>query len=171
MSTNVSVQIYSLVRWLNLVRYVRYLVLSVFDTEPHTAIALPMGMSGHKLLSLVPSMHDILTTLDNAEKLFWADLGLTAKRGKVSHVRDTVVSLALIRALQTSLGKAGKGGPVLAVNLLGWSSFIAQPVWESHAFLSPQMYLLQSLYVATCLKRFNISFQISRLSMTFNGPR
>jgi separase len=82
-------------------------------------------MSGQKL-SLSPSTQDILTTLDSAEKLFWADLGYTGKRGRVLHVRDAVVSLALIRALQTSLGKAGKEGPILAANLLGSSPFTVQ---------------------------------------------
>lgn len=85
----------------------------------HAAIALPMGMSGDKLLSLSPSTQDILTALDSAERLFWADLALIARRGNVSDVRDAAVSLALIRALQTSLGKAGKEGPVLTARLLG----------------------------------------------------
>jgi separase len=76
-------------------------------------------MASDKVLSSGLSPHEILTALDNAEKLFWADLGYTAKRGKVSHVRDVVVSLALVRALQTSLGKAKKDGAVLAANLLG----------------------------------------------------
>jgi separase len=83
------------------------------------AIALPMGMSGDKLQSSLPATQDIIKTLDNAETLFWADLKYTAKRGKVAHVRETIVTLATIRALQTSLGKAGQGGPVLAANLLG----------------------------------------------------
>jgi separase len=80
---------------------------------------MPMGMSGDKLLSLAPSTQEILTTLDNAEKLFWVDLAFVGQRGKVLHVRDAAVSLALIRALQTSLGKAEKEGTLVAVNLLG----------------------------------------------------
>jgi len=143
----------------------------VVGAEPHTAIALPMGMSGDKLLSLVPSMQDIMTTLDKAEKLFWADLELTAHRGKVSHVRDTVVSLALIRALQTSLGKAGKKGPVLAINLLGMLLRSVSRGINSHAFFGPQMYPPQLLYVAKCLKQSNISLQTSERSMTCNGLR
>lgn len=83
------------------------------------AIALPMGMSGDKNFSLSPSTQDILATLAGAERLFWADLAVIARRGKVSRMRDTVVSLAVIRALQSSLGKAGKAGPVLATSLLG----------------------------------------------------
>jgi hypothetical protein len=80
-----------------------------------------MGMSGDKLFSLSPSTQEILTTLDDAEQLFWADLALVARRGKVSRARDATVSLAMIRALQSSLGKASKAGPVLTAGLLGQS--------------------------------------------------
>lgn len=83
------------------------------------AIALPMGMSSDKIFSLSPSAQDILATLVGAERLFWADLTAIARRGKVSRMRDAAVSLAMIRALQSSLGKAGKAGPVLAASLLG----------------------------------------------------
>lgn len=82
------------------------------------AITLPMGMSGEKLTTS-PSSSEILTTLNTAERLFWADLALVSRRGTVSHVREAVVSLALIRAFQTSLGKPGKEGPTLAARLLG----------------------------------------------------
>ena len=77
-----------------------------------------MGMSGDKLFSLSPSTQEILTILDNAEKLFWADLAIVARRGKVSRVRDATVSLAMIRALQSSLGRATKMAPVLTAGLL-----------------------------------------------------
>lgn len=86
---------------------------------PFVAIALPMGMSGDKIFSLSPSAQDILATLASAERLFWADLAVIARRGEVSRMRDAAVSLAMIRALQSSLGKAGKAGPVLAASLLG----------------------------------------------------
>ena len=62
-----------------------------------------MGMSGDRHLSLPSATQDILSTLDNAERLFWADLTLITRRGSVSHVRDAAVSLALIWALQASL--------------------------------------------------------------------
>jgi separase len=82
-----------------------------------------MGMSGDKDLSLVPATQDILSTLGDAEKLFWADLALTLRRGTVSHVREASVSLAMIRAFQSSLGKASTDGPLLAVRLLGTRAF------------------------------------------------
>ena len=78
-----------------------------------------MGMSSDKLFSLSPSTQDILASLASAERIFWADLALIARRGNVSRMRDAAVSLAMIRALQSSLGKAGKVGPALTASLLG----------------------------------------------------
>ncbi|KAH0826731.1 cysteine peptidase C50 [Lanmaoa asiatica] len=89
-----------------------------------STIALPMGMSGDKEPSLVPATRDILGTLNDAEKLFWADLTLTSRRGAVPHVREASVSLAMIRALQSSLGKASADAPLLAARLLDASSAI-----------------------------------------------
>ena len=83
------------------------------------AIALPMGMTGDKLFSLSPSTEDIVATLDSAEKLFWTDLAAVARHGKVTRVRSAIVSLAVIRALQSSLGRAAKVNPVLTTGLLG----------------------------------------------------
>lgn len=80
-----------------------------------------MGMSGDKEPSFVPAIQDILGALNDAEKLFWADLALTLRRGTVPHVREASVSLAMIRALQSSLGKASAGAPLLAARLLGTS--------------------------------------------------
>jgi separase len=82
-------------------------------------IALPMGMSSDKTIALPPSTQDALAILDDAERLFWADLAFIARTGRVPHVRDDAVSLALIKALQTSLGKRCGAGPALVVGLLG----------------------------------------------------
>ena len=81
-----------------------------------------MGMSGDRA-SLVPATQDILVALNDAEKLFWADLALTSRRGAVAHVREASVSLAMIRALQSSLGKASVDAPLLATRLLGMCVF------------------------------------------------
>jgi len=89
-----------------------------------STIALPMGMSGDKLFSLSPSTQEILTILDNAENLFWADLTIVARRGNVSRVRDATVSLAMIRALQSSLGRVTKIAPVLTAGLLDASAAV-----------------------------------------------
>ena len=78
---------------------------------------MPMGMSGDKPISATSSTKEILMTLGDAERLFWADLNISS--GKVPSVRNAALSLALIRALQTSLGKSEKESTVMALNLLG----------------------------------------------------
>lgn len=83
-----------------------------------------MGMSTDKVPAPSPSTHDILHTLDHAEQLFWLDFTLFSRRGDVSRVREAVVSLALIRAFQTSLGKSGNQDPVLVAGLLDVSTAI-----------------------------------------------
>lgn len=88
-----------------------------------------MGMSGGKEPSLIPATQEILGSLNDAEKLFWADLALTSRRGEVAHVREASVSLAMIRALQSSLGKTSAHTPLLAARLLGmWYTFLASRV-------------------------------------------
>lgn len=61
-----------------------------------------MGVSGDKMSSHVPAIQDILGVLNEPEQLFWADLALTSRRGAVPHVREVLVLLAMIRALQPS---------------------------------------------------------------------
>ncbi|KAF7793317.1 hypothetical protein EIP86_004429 [Pleurotus ostreatoroseus] len=74
--------------------------------------------------SLSASRQDTLNVLANAEKLFWSDLASVARRGRVFHVRDAAVSLALIRAFQVSLGRNGTDGPILAAGLLDTAAAI-----------------------------------------------
>lgn len=50
-------------------------------------------MSGDKTSSRVPAIQEILGALDEAERLFWADLALTSRRGVVLHVREASVSV------------------------------------------------------------------------------
>ena len=78
-----------------------------------------MGVSGDKTPSRVPAIQEILGALNEAERLFWADLALTSRRGAVPHVREASVLLAMIRALQSSLGKVSADAPLLAACLLG----------------------------------------------------
>ena len=68
---------------------------------------------------LSPSVLEILGLLQNAEKLFWSDLALIARRGHVFQIREAALSLALIRTFQGSLGKGEIDGPVVAARLLG----------------------------------------------------
>ena len=78
-----------------------------------------MGMSCDKVPTLSPATQEIIGILDKAESLFWAELNTMSNRGSVSQVRDTTVSLARIKAMQTSLGKASENGPMVAAHLLG----------------------------------------------------
>ena len=84
-----------------------------------------MGMTGGHLTTS-STTSEILGTLNTAEKLFWSDLAEVARRGHVSHVRDSVVSLALIRAFQTSLGKVGTESSTLVARLLGSSIHLSR---------------------------------------------
>jgi separase len=77
-----------------------------------------MGMTTQKS-AISSSTQEILAMLSHAEKLFWSDLALVAKRGNVFHVRDAALSLSLIKAFQDTLGKASVKGPNLATCLLG----------------------------------------------------
>ncbi|KZO95424.1 hypothetical protein CALVIDRAFT_599208 [Calocera viscosa TUFC12733] len=85
-------------------------------------IAVPMGMtSGH---SMVPSASStqVLDTLHKAEQYFAEALELMLCKGRVSQTRRISVSLALIHAFQTTLGKVNSRGPRLAASLLEMSS-------------------------------------------------
>ncbi|KAG8894550.1 hypothetical protein FRB99_001141, partial [Tulasnella sp. 403] len=89
-----------------------------------SAIALPTGMSSGEGVALPTSTREILASLANAEKYFWAGLELSSSRGEVHQVRDAALSLTLIRAFQTSLGKGGKNGAVIAASLLDVSAAV-----------------------------------------------
>ncbi|KAF7294812.1 Cysteine peptidase C50 [Mycena indigotica] len=104
--------------------YERFATDMFLSSMAESTIALPMGMSSEKALTIAPSTHDVLRTLENAEHLFWLEVSLFSRKGDVSRVRDAVVSLALIRALQTSLGKSGRQDAVLVAGLLDVSSAI-----------------------------------------------
>ncbi|KAJ7087888.1 peptidase family C50-domain-containing protein [Mycena epipterygia] len=104
--------------------YGRFRTDMFLSSLAESTLALPMGMSTDKAPALSPSTHDILHTLDHAEQLFWLDFTLFSRKGDVSRVRDAVVSLAVIRALQTSLGKSGHQDPVLVAGLLDVSTAI-----------------------------------------------
>jgi separase len=82
-------------------------------------IAMPMGMTDVKTITISPSVHGVVTMLDHAEDLFWADLGLVTRTGKAQRVRDAAVTLARIRALQNSLGQVGENSSVIVATLLG----------------------------------------------------
>ena len=81
-------------------------------------ITLPTGMVSSKPPP-ASSGQEVLGILNHAEKLFWSDLALISRRGNVFDVRDAAVSLALIRAFQTSVGGSLGDSPILVARLLG----------------------------------------------------
>ncbi|KAG8885856.1 hypothetical protein FRB98_001569 [Tulasnella sp. 332] len=83
-----------------------------------STIALPLGMSSGEGVSVPTSTAELLACLANADRFFWAGLELSSARGEVHQVREAALSLLLIRAFQTSLGKGGKNGSVIAAALL-----------------------------------------------------
>ncbi|TFK38240.1 cysteine peptidase C50 [Crucibulum laeve] len=89
-----------------------------------STIALPMGMSSKREMALTPLTNDILSALEQVEKLYWANLALTTHKGSVIDVREAAVSLAIVKAFQTSLGKPGDSEPVVAASLLDASATI-----------------------------------------------
>lgn len=93
--------------------------LTYSQLAPLTVLSLPLGLVGETSPSQSPSVLEILGLLQNAEKLFWSDLALIARRGHVFQVREAALSLVLIRTFQGSLGKNGVASPVVASRLLG----------------------------------------------------
>ncbi|KAJ7775022.1 cysteine peptidase C50 [Mycena metata] len=127
--------------------YGRFRTDMFLSSLTESTIALPMGMSTDKAPALSPSTHDILHTLDHAEQLFWLDFTLFSRRGDVARVRDAVVSLALIRALQTSLGKSGDQDPVLVAGLLDVSTAItlSREMLEAIQYKFPPLTMVDDL--------------------------
>lgn len=82
-------------------------------------MVLPMGMSSSDGIAPPTSTRDILASVINAEKFFWTGLELSGSRGEVQQVREAALSLGLLRAFQTSLGKGGKNNALIAAALLG----------------------------------------------------
>lgn len=78
-----------------------------------------MGISTHASIGHPPAIREILTTLENAERLFWQSLTAIMPHGEVLCARDSAMALALITALKTSLGASENNGPLLAAGLIG----------------------------------------------------
>ncbi|KAG6920238.1 hypothetical protein DXG01_005007 [Tephrocybe rancida] len=104
--------------------YGRFRADMFLSSLTESTIALPMGMSNKSTVALLPATQDILMTLEAAEKLFWENLTLIAKTGNITDVREAVVSLALVHAFQTSLGKSRNNASSLTARLLDVSAAI-----------------------------------------------
>ncbi|GJE92064.1 cysteine peptidase C50 [Phanerochaete sordida] len=103
--------------------YTKFQADMFLSSLSESTITLPMGMIRDKA-SPASGSQDVLAILNNAERLFWADLGLISRRGVVFDVRDAAISLALVRAFQTSLGGSSVDSPVVAARLLDMSATI-----------------------------------------------
>ncbi|EDR03598.1 uncharacterized protein LACBIDRAFT_307095 [Laccaria bicolor S238N-H82] len=104
--------------------YARFRADMFLSSLTESTIAIPMGMSTtHKVAFALPTQ-DVLNALEEAEKLFQANLSLTSRTGSILKLRDAAISLALIKAFQTSLGRPGNGGSVVTATLLDVSTAI-----------------------------------------------
>ncbi|KAG8921766.1 hypothetical protein FRC02_012360 [Tulasnella sp. 418] len=83
-----------------------------------SVIAIPMGMSSTEGAVPPTSTREILTTLVNAEEFFWSCLEIGSSHGEVHQIREAALSLAMIRALQTSLGRSDINGSNIVAGLL-----------------------------------------------------
>lgn len=63
--------------------------------------------------------HRIQITLDQANEAYRSALSLVAGSGRVEDVRQACLSLALLRAFQTSLGQGDSSLTSFAADLLG----------------------------------------------------
>lgn len=90
-----------------------------FHLLVYVAIAVPMGMSCSEGGVTSSLTHDIPSLLEKAAQTYWSELDLISSQGEVPKVRNAAVSLAMIQALQTSLGKSGAAASNILINLLG----------------------------------------------------
>ncbi|KAG6902753.1 hypothetical protein C0995_011901 [Termitomyces sp. Mi166 len=104
--------------------YGRFRADMFLSSLTESTIALPMGMTSRTINTPLPATQDIIVTLEAAEKLFWESLVHITRTGRVTDVREAVISLALVQAFQTSLGKSSVCVPNLAAGLLDASAAI-----------------------------------------------
>jgi separase len=82
---------------------------------------MPMGTPGKKVDHRQSTRHRIQVILEQADAAYQSALELVAGSGKVEDVRQACLSLALLRAFQTSLGQGGARVTSFAADLLGES--------------------------------------------------
>lgn len=69
-----------------------------------SAITIPTGMSSDRLLTSSAAAQEVLGQLTSVVNLLRTDLPLIVRRGTVTHIRETSISLALMETLRSSLG-------------------------------------------------------------------
>lgn len=80
---------------------------------------MPMGGAGNKIDHRQSARHRIQVILDQADEAYRAALSMVAGSGRVEDVRQACLSLALLRAFQTSLGQGGTDVTAFAADILG----------------------------------------------------
>ena len=70
-------------------------------------------------------INDVLNALDSAEKYFQESISLTGKTGDIVQLRNAAVSLTLVKAFQTSLGRLEDHNVIYAASLLGALSLLS----------------------------------------------
>ena len=83
------------------------------------AIALPMPMQREKGSSQVTLALGMMELLDKVDQLFTAGMESFKRGTKVTYIRDTLLSLVVVRAFQTALGRTQEYDPILVCNILG----------------------------------------------------
>lgn len=84
---------------------VRDVGIHVYDhTNFLIAITIPTGMSSDRLLTSSAAAQEVLGQLTSVVNLLRTDLPLIVRRGTVTHIRETSISLALMETLRSSLG-------------------------------------------------------------------
>ncbi|KAF9070318.1 peptidase family C50-domain-containing protein [Rhodocollybia butyracea] len=86
-----------------------------------TTIALSID-SNNLNISLSPTSIDIIKSLEHGEKLFWSYLGALGQKGYLPDLRKSVISIAIIKTFQASLGRSDPKTPLLTAGLLDASS-------------------------------------------------
>ena len=77
-----------------------------------------MGMTCISSPMRAPSQ-DILEALSSAESIYMSGLSTFYEQSTSMHMRDSAMSLALIKAFQTALGASSNDGPAMAAHLVG----------------------------------------------------
>lgn len=85
----------------------------------HLAIAMPMGNPEQRTRDRQSSRRNIQIILQKSEQAFMSSLNLAYGSGRVEDVRQSCLSLALLRAFQTSLGEGSAATTASAAALLG----------------------------------------------------
>ncbi|KAJ4488281.1 cysteine peptidase C50 [Lentinula aciculospora] len=86
-----------------------------------TTIALSAG-SKNLSTSVSPTSLDMAKNLEHAEQLFWSYLSGLGQRGYVPDIRESSMSIAVIKTFQASLGRFDPKTPSLTAGLLDGSS-------------------------------------------------